>query len=155
MNDVIENLAVMDEKISSFLKSQTNMTLAVSENNIPYCANCFYAFSEKENLLIFKSKPETTHLKFALKNNKVAGTIIPDSLDKKRIQGVQFTGKFFQPKRELFSSAQNIYYKKFPYALIVSGELWAIELHSIKFTDNKLGFGKRMEWKKELNSSAC
>ena len=151
MDDVIEKTMVMDEKIISFLKSQTNITLAVSENNIPNCANCFYAFSEKENLLIFKSKPETSHIKMALKNNKVAGTIIPDSLDKKRIQGIQFTGKFFQPMRELFSSAQNIYYKKFPYALVISGELWAIELHTIKFTDNKLGFGKKLEWKKSEN----
>jgi uncharacterized protein YhbP (UPF0306 family) len=147
MNEITETVEAMDEKIVAFLHSQTNMTIAVSDDNSPYCANCFYAFSEKENLLFFKSKPETTHIKIALKNNNIAGTILPNSMDKTRIQGIQFTGKFIQLDDDFFSSAKLIYYKKFPFAMPISGELWAIELVSIKFTDNKLGFGKRLEWK--------
>jgi hypothetical protein len=125
------------------------LTLAVSENDSPYCANCFYSFAEKKNLLIFKSNLETTHIEIALRNHKVAGTIIPDKLDKTRIQGVQFTGEICHAKGDNLTTAKNSYYKKYPFAIAFAGELWTIELHSIKFTDNKLGFGKKLAWRKD------
>ena len=145
MKDSLE----IDERIISFFKLHTNLTLAVSENDSPYCANCFYSFAEKKNLLIFKSNLDTTHISIALKNDKVAGTIIPDSLDKIRIQGVQFTGKISQAKEDDLTTAKNSYYKKYPFAIAFAGELWTIELHSIKFTDNKFGFGKKLLWSKD------
>lgn len=138
----------IDERIRAFLAAHTNLTLAVSENDHPYCANCFYAFAEKKNLLVFKSSPETTHIVIALKNDKVAGTITPDKLDKTRIQGIQFTGKISRAAGEDLTTAKNSYYKKYPFAITFAGELWTIELHSLKFTDNKLGFGKKLEWNK-------
>lgn len=139
----------IDERIRSFLKTHTNLTLAVSENDYPYCANCFYSFSEKKNLLIFKSNLDTNHIAIALRNDKVAGTITPDKLDKTRIQGVQFTGKISHAIGDYLTTAKNSYYKKYPFAIAFAGELWTIELHSIKFTDNKLGFGKKLQWKKD------
>jgi len=139
----------LDERIRSFLSAHTNLTLAVSDNDQPYCANCFYSFAEKKNLLIFKSNLETTHIAIALKNDKVAGTITPDKLDKTRIQGIQFTGKTLHAKGDNLITAKNSYYKKYPFAIAFSGELWVIELHSIKFTDNKLGFGKKLLWRKK------
>jgi hypothetical protein len=139
----------MDERIRSFLSAQTNLTLAVSENDHPYCANCFYAFADKKNFLVFKSKPDTIHIALALKNDRVAGTITPDALDKTRIQGIQFTGKISRAAGEDLTTAKNAYYKKYPFALAFAGELWTIELNSIKFTDNKLGFGKKLEWRKD------
>jgi uncharacterized protein len=143
-----ENNNELDGRISSFLLSQTNFTLAVSENNKPYCANCFYAYDLESNRLIFKSKLETTHIVKALKNNCVAGTITPDLLDKTRIQGIQFEGVFFQVSGEKPDKAKSIYYKKYPFALTISGELWVIELGAIKFTDNIMGFGKNINWRK-------
>lgn len=148
MIETEERICGMDERIISFIQAQTNMTIAVYENNIPYCANCFYALSEKENLLIFKSKPETNHIQMALKNKNVAGTIVPDSLNKTRIQGIQFSGIFFIPEGKDRSSANDIYYGKYPFAISISGEIWAIEIQSIKFTDNKFGFGKRLIWER-------
>jgi uncharacterized protein YhbP (UPF0306 family) len=147
MNEVKERISVLDERIVSFMQSQSNLTLAVSESNIPYCANCFYTWSEKENSLIIKSKRETNHIRVALKNKSVAGTIVPDALNKTRIQGIQFTGVISKPDGALLNAAENIYYNKYPYAKVVSGEIWMIELWAIKFTDNHMGFGKRLEWK--------
>ena len=138
----------IDERILSFLAMHTNLTLAVSENNYPYCANCFYAYSEKKNLLIFKSNLDTKHIAIALRNDNVAGAITPDKLDKTRIQGIQFTGKISKAEGEFLTTAKNAYYKKYPFALAFAGELWIIELNFLKFTDNKLGFGKKIEWKK-------
>ena len=148
MTDANETVAVMDERISSFLSSQTNLTLAVSTNNSPYCANCFYAFVKDENLLVFKSKPETTHIQITFKNPYVAGTVTPDVLEKTRVQGIQFTGKIISPDKSISDKAKDAYYMKYPFALAFPGEIWIIEMLTLKYTDNKLGFGKRLEWKK-------
>lgn len=123
-----EKTLAMDKRIISFLQAHTTLTIAVSENDIPYCANCFYAYYESENLLLFKSKAETNHIRIALKNKNVAGTIVPDSPDKTRIQGVQFTGIFIQPEGNSLVRAKNIYYKKYPFAKFTNGIIWAIEL---------------------------
>lgn len=143
----------MDKKIESYIGSQKNMTFCTAADNSPYCANCFYVFLEKENHLIFKSSPETTHIVNALKNDKVAGTIIPDTSKVGVIKGVQFTGKFLTPDTVLLEKAKKAYFGKYPFSLAIPGELWAIELQKIKMTDNTLGFGKKISWEKttELN----
>lgn len=143
----VESENILDERIMSFLSSQTNFTLAVSDNNKPYCANCFYAYDVERNRLVFKSKPETTHISIALKNPHVAGTITPDALDKTRIQGIQFSGMIVRALEDQPEAAKTVYYKKYPFALVITGELWVIRLQNLKFTDNKLGFGKKLNWK--------
>ena len=146
MEEKAEN--TLSEKIVLFLKKSTNLTLATSINNIPYCANCFYAYDAERNLLIFKSDRETHHIEEALLNNKVAGTVLPDKLDSKKIKGIQFSGIFIDAKDELLDSFKKIYYRKYPFALTFAGEIWAVELTNIKMTDNTLGFGKKIHWKK-------
>lgn len=136
----------IDARIVSFLKQNTVLTLAVSKNNIPYCANCFYAYDEEKNTLVFKSKRETEHIRQALGNENVSGTILPNKLDLAKIQGVQFNGIFLKPRKELIKSLKKIYYAKYPFALTFIGEVWAVELTNVKFTDNTLGFGKKSEW---------
>ena len=146
MNETVE--MKMNERITSFLRLNTNLTFATCSNNIPYCANCFYAFDEENNFFVFKSNPETTHIRQGLENNNIAGSIASDKLDRTKIQGIQFSGNFVEPKNELLNLLKTIYYKKYPFAMAFSGTIWAIELTSIKMTDNTLGFGKKIEWKK-------
>lgn len=136
----------IDERIISFFKANTNLTLATCADNIPHCSNCFYAFDEERNYLVFKSNRETLHIKQALLNNNVAGTVAPDKLNPASIRGIQLGGKFSEPKGELLDGLKKIYYKKYPFAFAFSGEIWAIELTFIKMTDNTLGFGKKIEW---------
>ncbi|HEY4799604.1 MAG TPA: pyridoxamine 5'-phosphate oxidase family protein [Bacteroidia bacterium] len=147
MNEVSGEV-VVDKRVVSFFHSSTNLTLATCVNNIPYCANCFYAYDESKNYLVFKSDPETNHIRQAIKNNQVAGTILPDKLEKAKIKGIQFNGNFIDWKKEDMESLKNVYYKKYPFARAFSGEMWGIELTYIKMTDNTLGFGKKIEWKK-------
>jgi hypothetical protein len=147
----IENM--LDERIADFLSTQTILSIAVNDPEMsgPYCANCFYAFEKKANLLVFKSKEESEHITIALKNPNVAGTITPDVLDKTRIRGIQFTGTLSREGTSVDKhdeKAKAAYYKKYPFALAVSGDLWVVELLTLKYTDNKFGFGKRMEWKR-------
>lgn len=133
-------------KIRDFLLSNTNLSLAVSVSNIPYCAHCFYAYDPASNAIYFKSKNTTKHIWQALLNNRVAGTIAPNNLKVNRIQGIQFQGIFSGCQSEHEVIATNTYYKKHPAALVMKGELWVIEPVYFKMTDNTLGFGRKLEW---------
>lgn len=139
----------MDVAIVSFLQSATNLTVCTCSNEIPHCANCFYAWNEKMNVLIFKSYEETRHIQEALKNNQVAGTILPDKLEKAKIKGIQFSGKFVKPIGESLTISKETYYKKYPFARVFPGEFYEVLLEKIKMTDNTLGFGKKLLWERE------
>lgn len=139
----------MDERILSFIKAQTTLTFATVKDDIPYCASCYYAFITERNCLLIKSDSKTQHIQQALLNNNIAGTIVPDKLLKTKVQGVQFQGKFMVAEKELLTEAKSVYYKKYPFALAIPGDLWLLELTSLKFTDNTLGFGKKLKWNKQ------
>ncbi len=138
----------MNEKIETFIAAQKNLTLCTCNENEPFCANCFYAFLIENNSLVFKSNRKTTHVSNGIINNKVAGTILPDVSKMGTIKGIQFLGKFIEPKAELLTMAQKIYYKRFPFALAMPGDIWLIELHSIKMTDNTIGIGNKISWER-------
>ncbi|WP_207421892.1 pyridoxamine 5'-phosphate oxidase family protein [Desertivirga brevis] len=141
----------IDERIVSFLKSQTAVSICTCLDNVPYSCICFYAYSTEFNTLAFKSGENTLHIRQALSNPLVSGSVLPDKLEKTRVRGLQLLGRFFKPEGEILSSLQRTYYKKYPIALTMKGDLWAIELSNIKLTDNTLGFGKKIIWKKEEN----
>lgn len=142
-------LGSMNKKIIEFLDKNRNLTLATCIDNKPYCANLFYAFETGKAWLIFKSDKKTIHIQQALLNQHVAGTISPDKLDIKKIQGVQFTGKMTVMTDSIKSAAEKSYYKKYPFALAFKGELWVIQIDSIKMTDNTLGFGSKLTWQRD------
>lgn len=136
----------MDERIESFIKKQTVVSIAViSDKETPYCASCFYAYDDENKIIIFKSDTTTNHIHYALENNKIAGTILPDSLNKAAIKGIQFEGELYQHEK-LGERASIIYHKKYPFAKIMYGEVWMVAINSVKFTDNTLMFGKKLLW---------
>ena len=59
-----------------------------------------------------------------------------------KIQGVQFTGVF----KAANEAEKKAYFKRFPYAIAMTPSLWSIEIGYLKFTDNTLGFGKKLEF---------
>ena len=140
----------MDKKIQTFLVQERNLTICTAVDNIPYCANCFYSLIKEDNFLVIKSESSTKHISDALLNDKIAGTIVPDITKTGTIKGIQFTGKFIVPTNELLEKAKKEYYLKYPFSLVIPGDLWVIELLSIKMTDNTLGYGKKLHWQKEI-----
>ncbi|PRY53980.1 hypothetical protein B0I27_103453 [Arcticibacter pallidicorallinus] len=137
-----------DQLIASFFKAQTVFTLATSAHDQPYCSTCFYAYSEEYNMLVFKSSEHTDHIQQALLNNLVGGSVLPDKLQVGKIKGIQFKGKLVEPESQCLSDLKKTYYAKYPFALAMGGEIWIIELSWIKFTDNTLGFGKKIKWER-------
>ena len=138
-----------DRRIVDFLSAHHVLTLASSVNDDPWCASLFYAYMADERLLVFTSEAHTRHVKNMMENNLVAGTV---ALETKRVgilRGVQFRGRAQQPTGALAEKARRAYLVRFPYALLKPAPLWVVELHTVKFTDNRFGFGKKIYWERE------
>ena len=133
---------MINPKIVNFIHKHHLLTLATSFENKPYCASCFFVFDEAVPCFILATDEKTRHGREALLNPQVAGTIALETNMVGKIQGIQFCGLF----RVASSSEKVAYFKRFPYALAMNPSLWSIDIDTIKFTDNTLGFGKKLEY---------
>ncbi|MCD4795383.1 MAG: pyridoxamine 5'-phosphate oxidase family protein [Bacteroidales bacterium] len=138
------------KKIVSFIKKHHVLTLATSVNNIPYCANCFYVYLEDENMFVFTSDNDTKHVQDVLQNSYVGGSVVLETSIIGKIQGIQFNGKMYLPEGDLQKKAKKKYMKRYPFAILMKTQLWVVESDFIKLTDNRLGFGKKLIWKKDV-----
>ena len=138
----------MDKRIIEFISQQkTASVCCLDENNDPYCFNVFFVFDKDKERLYFKSSSASNHTRWLLMNKRIAGTILPDKLNLLAIRGIQFTG--FICTGESIHFAASAYHKKIPFALALPGDVWAIQLETIKLTDNTIGIGKKILWNKE------
>lgn len=139
----------INEKIIEFINKHHVLTLSTSKNNVPYAANCFYVFYEEKKMLVFTSDHKTKHVKDIQDQRKVAGSIVLETNVIGKIQGLQFQGEMYEPLDDLLKSVKIQYLKRFPIAMLMKTNLWVVELSFLKFTDNRLGFGKKLIWGKE------
>jgi uncharacterized protein YhbP (UPF0306 family) len=72
------------------------------------------------------------------KNSVVAGTILPDKLNKLFPRGLQLRGEIVNEPDFLFENASSTYYKKYPVALGIAGEVFAIKITTVKLKENRL-----------------
>jgi hypothetical protein len=100
-------------------------------------------------MLVFTTDHKTKHAQDALIQNLVSGSIVLETNIIGKIQGVQFQGKMYEPKEDLLKRVKARYLKRFPVAMLMKTNLWVVELSFLKFTDNRLGFGKKLIWGKE------
>ncbi len=139
----------MNEGIKEFIKKQTCANICcVDERGNPHCFSCYYAFNAEKGLLYFKSSADSKHSKILFANPAVAGTILPDRLNKLHVKGLQFEGSVLNGGHTLTQNAASVYYKRHPIAMTIPGDIWTIKLVNIKFTDNSFGFGKKIDWKR-------
>jgi uncharacterized protein YhbP (UPF0306 family) len=137
---------MIDDRIIRFLRKHHVLTIATTVNNEPWCANCFYVYLEKENLLVFTTGEETRHGKEFLLNPVVAGSVVLETMIVGKIRGIQFRGVVSEPEGELQQKAKNGYLRRFPVAALMNTRLWVVKLTDIKMTDNRMGFGKKLIW---------
>ena len=136
----------MNEDIAKFIKKQHAANICcVGENGQPHCFTCFFAFDEKKALLHYKTSPASNHAMQMIKNGNVAGTILPDKLNMMAVKGLQFNATLVKADEPLAKNASTVYYKKYPFALAMGGEIWTIQLTNIKMTDS----GKKHSWQLE------
>ena len=142
----------MNETIIQFLKEQTSASICcVDETGKPYCFSCFYAFNSTAGLLYFKSSANSHHAGLMQENPFVAGTVLPDKLNKILIKGIQFEAVVLDTQQPLVKRSLGIYLSKHPLALAMPGDIWALQINYIKMTDSTLGFGKKIIWKRDEN----
>ena len=135
------------KKIEAFLAEHHLLSLATSQNNIPYSASLFYAYDSEVKTFIVASDPKTAHIQNVLANAQVSGTVALETDEVGKIRGIQFSGTMEMSSKE----DAKVYFKEFPYARVMQPQLWIIKVEKIKMTDNRLGFGKKLYW----NRSNC
>lgn len=141
----------MTDPIIHFLEEQTCASLCcIDERGNPYCFSCFFAFNAADGLLYFKSSVESWHALLIAKNPVIAGTVLPDKLNRLLIKGIQLTGTVLSADHPLTQKAQFFYHKKFPMALAMTGRVYTIEINSIKMTDSSRLPGKKFLWNKSI-----
>ncbi|MDR1553834.1 MAG: pyridoxamine 5'-phosphate oxidase family protein [Prevotellaceae bacterium] len=138
----------IDRRIISFIKKHHVLTLATFDGNQVYCSNVFYAYDTENNAFIFYSDDKTKHFNDMKKNENVAASIVLETKIVGKIQGLQLNGTATQPKNEIQKRCYKIYVKRFPYAIISKSDLWMLEITFAKYTNNMLGFGKKIIWEK-------
>ncbi len=137
---------MVDTRIIKFLRKHHVLTIATTVDNEPWCASCFYVYLEEENSLVFTTDLKTRHGKEFLRNQHVAGTVVLETIIIGKIRGIQFQGTISEPSGELAAKAKKAYLRRFPVAMLMDTHLWIVKLAFIKYTDNRLGFGKKLVW---------
>ncbi|NLK81206.1 MAG: hypothetical protein GX277_03270 [Bacteroidales bacterium] len=136
----------LDARIQAFIKEHHVLTLATSQNSIPWCAHCFYVFDTEYNCFYIVSDEHTRHVQEMIENPQVAGAIALETKNVGRLQGLQFSGTIKKLEGKEKQQARKIYIVRFPYAILTNTIVWKIEMTFAKFTDNTLGFGKKLIW---------
>ncbi len=142
-----------EKRIVDFIHEHHVLTLATSIDGQPWCANCFYIYLEDADIFVFTSDDNTRHIQEVLVNSKVAGSVVLETKTVGNIRGIQFAGTMERPETNLLAKAKRAYLSRFPYAILIKTTLWILRVDYIKMTDNRLGFGKKLIWEKELPQS--
>lgn len=139
-----------------------------------WCASAFYVFDPDIPAFVITSEERTRHMQLALNGVAgqtestgeqpdsaggnpvqaipflVAGTVALETEQVGMIRGIQFRAEVKKAGASLLDKHRLMYLKRFPYAVLKGGDLWILELTELKFTDNRLGFGKKLHWKSKL-----
>lgn len=137
-----------DKRTLAFLRKHHVMTLATVGENGPWCANLFYAFDAENVAFVFTSDESTRHGAEMSANCEVAASVVLETRIVGRVQGAQIAGRIerLTEQHPLYERLRNAYLKRFPYAVVAPLNLWMLRAHTLKHTDNTLGFGKKLLW---------
>lgn len=136
----------LSSKIVEFIQEHHVLVLAtVNEINESASCSLFYTFDEDEISFVFASDEKTEHMQNISKNRKVSVSIHFETKEVGTIRGLQVKAEVTEGNKEDKQS----YLKAFPYARVMpSLHVWSMRVDSLKYTDNRLGFGKKETWER-------
>lgn len=139
-----------DKLIQTFIRKHHVMTLATISDAGPWCANAFYAFDPESATFVITSDPATRHGSEMLACERVAASIVLETRVVGRVQGLQIAARAEQltEQHPQYETLRKAYLKRFPYAVVAPLKLWALHADTLKYTDNTLGFGKKLLWER-------
>ncbi|EDJ7962339.1 hypothetical protein CH521_13745, partial [Salmonella enterica subsp. enterica serovar Kentucky] len=130
--------------IGRWLAKQHVVTWCVHHEGELWCANAFYLFDAQNVALYLLTDDKTRHAQMSGACAPVAGTVNGQPKTVTRIRGVQFKGVIRRLEGQESDAARKAYLRRFPVAWVLPAPVWEIRLDEIKFTDNTLGFGKKL-----------
>ena len=132
--------------ISKWLAKQHVVSWCVAKEGELWCANAFYVYDAQRVAFYLLSEETTRHGQMTGQQAPVAGTINGQPKTVALIRGVQFKGEIRLLSGDEAEEKRALYVKRFPVALMLSAPVWELRLDELKFTDNTLGFGKKLHW---------
>ena len=132
--------------ISRWLGKQHVITWCVARDDELWCANAFYVYDPDNVVFYLLSDEKTRHCQMTGERAKVAGTVNGQPKTVALIRGVQFKGEIRRLHGDEEAEMRKRYVKRFPVARMLSAPVWEIRPDELKFTDNTLGFGKKLYW---------
>ncbi|EAN0853036.1 YhbP family protein [Salmonella enterica] len=138
--------------ISRWLAKQHVVTWCVCHEGELWCANAFYLFDAQHVAFYLLTDDKTRHAQMSGACAPVAGTVNGQPKTVARIRGVQFKGEIRRLEGQESDAARKAYLRRFPVARVLPAPVWEIRLDEIKFTDNTLGFGKKMRWLRDSSA---
>ncbi len=138
------------EEISKFIKENKVAAVCYIKDALPHCFNCLYACMPDAGGVIFKSSKSSLHSTTLQHDVAVAGTIYYSSKSGLDNAGIQFCGRIVTDKT-LSDIAEKAYYKRYPLALLIPGELFVVMFDNLKFTRTMKGIRQKYNWEKALN----
>lgn len=132
----------MESRILSFIKNHHVLGCSFQKADATYSFSAFYHFLEDNPRFLISSKEDTLHVRLSSKNPKISGTIHLETKEIGKIQGIQFLGIWRDSSKKEIQE----YLKRYPYALALNPKFFTIDITYIKYTDNRLGFGKKLEF---------
>ncbi|UXY11519.1 YhbP family protein [Kosakonia sp. ML.JS2a] len=135
--------------INRWLAKQHVVTWCVANRGELWCANAFYFYDPHAVAFYVLSEDQTRHGQMTGLKAQVAGTVNGQPKTVALIRGVQFAGEIRRLDEEESAVPRAQYNRRFPVARMLSAPMWEIRLNEVKFTDNTLGFGKKLHWLRE------
>lgn len=132
--------------ISKWLAKQHVVSWCVAKEGDLWCANAFYVYDAQRVAFYLLSEETTRHGQMTGQQAPVAGTINGQPKTVALIRGVQFKGEIRLLSGDEADEKRALYVKRFPVARMLSAPVWELRLDELKFTDNTLGFGKKLHW---------
>ncbi|MTD41210.1 hypothetical protein GIX45_21835 [Erwinia sp. CPCC 100877] len=132
--------------ISRWLNKQHVVTWCVARGEDIWCANAFYVFDAVRVAFYLLSDTDTRHGRMANGLANVAGTVNGQPKTVALIRGVQYRGELRLLEGDESEEKRMLYCQRFPVARAMSAPVWEIRVDELKFTDNTLGFGKKLSW---------
>ena len=134
-----------------FIAQHHVLTLCTSVDEDIWCSHAFYVFLPEHRCFIFSSDSKTKHIRQICHNSFVAASIVLESSVVGVLRGLQIQGSVFQLLPSIAKEAEKAYCKRFPVANLMDLHLWQLDVTYLKFTDNRLGFGKKLVWTRDTD----
>lgn len=140
MNDI--------QHICHYLDTKHVLSLCTSAEHSLWCASLFYSFHQQHMAFQIMTDKQSLHSIQMLQNPHIAGTVSDQYDLVEQIKGIQYRGTIQLLHGDEEALAREHYCHRFPVAKNMPAPVWSIQLSEIKMTDNSLGFGHKLYWKR-------